>query len=276
MPSAKLASLAMAVATLVACTTNRSTIQAMSETTPDPAIIVRTVEQQVPWVGPAPTYPSPHPTSLIIHDDRLVAFQAIGSAREAAASAMLHSELSARAVPPDRDPSNTVNAANAEGIVTALVRAGVEARRIFLVQTESAIIDSQRKPGSVQIYVTLDHPTASHVRELGKVINDASGYPAYHAFSDIVYRVNHCNSLLARARAKALRDASAQAHAAVPGPHPRLGPIADVSEDEMLVSSGSCGDSSGAQQVVYRKMEDPAAGYVVVTDKLSVAFPLIP
>ncbi len=210
----------------------------------------------------------------------IASFAVVVTARARATSAILHTEFTSREPSRPTAPDAQVTIADAAPIIAALLKSGISQRAITTSQRVSAPNHQTAIPGAVDITVALQNADPDYIRSLGKVIDEAKGYPVYHAFSDVTFRVDDCTQLLAQARRAALDEARAQAARAVPGPHPRLGPLVSVREIGLTITEGSCGDMSpmGASTPVYRNgdFERANGGYVVATSRLSVGFQLLP
>ncbi len=237
-------------------------------------------ERTVPLQPAVPMNPVQDFENIIQGGTDVASFTVVGTARVRATSAILHTRFSSREPPQPIGSTAQITVSDASPIVSALLNDGVPARAITMSQRVSAPDHPSAIPGIVDIDVALQSTDPDFIRSLGKTISDAEGYPVYHAFSDVTFRVADCTELLSEARHAALVEARAQAVQAVPGPHPKLGPIVYVRELTLTVTEGSCASMSPTANstLVYRNgdFERANGGYVIATSRLSMGFQLLP
>lgn len=218
--------------------------------------------------------------TILDNSDDIAWFTATATTRAKATSANLHTRFSSREPSGPSSPGSEVTVTDAAPIIAALLKSGIPERTIRISQHISVPDHESSIPGVVDIDVSLRNTDPSYVRSLGKAINDADGYPVYHAFSDVTFRIDDCTSLFARARQAAFDGARAQAARAAQRLHSKLGPIANVHEVSLAVTEGSCGSMSptAGSTPVYRngQFEIANGGYVTATARLSAAFRLGP
>ena len=228
----------------------------------------------------APLYSRGNTNDIFGDSVDVASFTVAATATARASSAVLHTRLTSREPTGSLSPTAVVTIDDAEPIVDAIVKTGVRRTAITLHQVLSAPDHQSAIPGAVDIDVSLTNTAPEYIRSLGKTISDADGYPIYHAFSDVTFRVDDCVSLLNRARQAAFRQALAAATRAVPGPHPHLGPIVAVREQTLSLTEGTCGTTSDPvnSTPVYRNgnFETANGGNVVAASRLTVGYRLLP
>ncbi len=165
---------------------------------------------------------------------------------------------------------------DAKPIVDALVAQNIARSGIRLTTREEAFQPpwQSARPGWIDIAFTVEHQNGAQLRRLGEIIEKASGYPTYHAFSDAIPAAKNCEHTLATARSTAFANAKKFASEQASELHRRLGKLLAVRELAVNVTQGQCDldGPHGSPQLVARNGEPPYPGMVVMTAQLRLSY----
>jgi len=222
--------------------------------------------------------PEPSPVDGFVFDGQTLSVEGSAEVLADPDVAYFHTELSARDVP--MRFSQPMQLADAAPIVRALVAAGIPGASIHQALRDDPYRSGPSqagRPGAIDITFTVVHPSGPGIRRLGEVISQASGYPAFHAFSDAVYARANCDEAYAAVIREALTNAHRVAVAQIAMSGRRVGTTLGVEQLTLNERQGLCGLGStiGPQQLVFRNVEPADAGKVVVSSTLRVTFEIL-